>query len=647
MAEQPLDIAIPRFKTNEDRFDRFTNGTDTQTYTASDGENVPSLRKFLKDKNAEINTAADGILAASVTAKNDAVTAKNQAVTAKDQAVTAKNAAEAAAAALPPITNGTMLVDESGSRTNLTFEQVRKRLGTTVAHGVTHWDLAISLVGDGVADDTTAFLVALNAAKAAGISKIISSNPLHRYKIVEAELPGSFEFILNGAGFVADFNNLYSGTCATVLKTSTEANAYNVTIRDALIDGRNTGANPSGSGNRPLLYFKGGSHELDRCDVRRGANRGTFTGTTYMDGLQGEVQFVNPRRVHIHDSYIGNSPGEQIQVLSDKPSVTQYPIVIIERCRFSKERLWSPGTQWSSSSVVLYKCAKTSYMADCVFEQHIKSAVNWFGQGTIERCQFYGVSDSQAIDFDEAASFGIDQITVRDCFIQNVIGGFAIRGSCRHAVFENIDMNRCQNGIYVEVQVTTSSMFTGVGVGSPRSMYNIFMRNITGNGNEVLDGTGAPVVNTLIKIKGVSQTQPATVYIEGTGNHQHVSGSDFPSANEEYGIDTENCYLFLRGTFAHGATSKVRQKGYSKFKAQDAQFFVASGQDLLTIDGGTIRDIVFEDVEVFGSIGAGLHVRLLNAPTLAGRLYRTRAGDITATTTGIPYTNNYTTTGTT
>jgi hypothetical protein len=61
MAELPLDQAIPRFKQNEDRMDRFANGSDSATWNTSDGQAVPSLRKFLKDKNAQIDGAVETV----------------------------------------------------------------------------------------------------------------------------------------------------------------------------------------------------------------------------------------------------------------------------------------------------------------------------------------------------------------------------------------------------------------------------------------------------------------------------------------------------------------------------------------------------------------------------------------------------------
>ncbi|SON54309.1 hypothetical protein HDIA_0768 [Hartmannibacter diazotrophicus] len=75
MSALPLDQGITRFKANEDRFDVFANGDDTATFEASDASLVPSIRKFLKDKDDEINTATGGILEQTVAAKEEALAA--------------------------------------------------------------------------------------------------------------------------------------------------------------------------------------------------------------------------------------------------------------------------------------------------------------------------------------------------------------------------------------------------------------------------------------------------------------------------------------------------------------------------------------------------------------------------------------------
>ena len=59
MAQLPLEEGIPRFKANEERVDVFTNGTDSQDVTLTDGTVMPSIRKFYKG----INTAGEGWLA--------------------------------------------------------------------------------------------------------------------------------------------------------------------------------------------------------------------------------------------------------------------------------------------------------------------------------------------------------------------------------------------------------------------------------------------------------------------------------------------------------------------------------------------------------------------------------------------------------
>ncbi len=62
MATLPLDAAIKRFQGNDERMEKFVNGTDAEDYQTSTGPLVPSIRKFLKNKDAEINEGIDSIL---------------------------------------------------------------------------------------------------------------------------------------------------------------------------------------------------------------------------------------------------------------------------------------------------------------------------------------------------------------------------------------------------------------------------------------------------------------------------------------------------------------------------------------------------------------------------------------------------------
>lgn len=58
MAQLPIEQGIPRFKANEERIDTMTNGGEDETWTTSDGAEVPSIRKLFK----EINTEGEGWL---------------------------------------------------------------------------------------------------------------------------------------------------------------------------------------------------------------------------------------------------------------------------------------------------------------------------------------------------------------------------------------------------------------------------------------------------------------------------------------------------------------------------------------------------------------------------------------------------------
>lgn len=72
MTYASLAEAVDGFKQDADRTRTFSNGGPTDTYTTTDGTQVPSVQKFLADKDSEINVAADGILAEAVDQANAA-----------------------------------------------------------------------------------------------------------------------------------------------------------------------------------------------------------------------------------------------------------------------------------------------------------------------------------------------------------------------------------------------------------------------------------------------------------------------------------------------------------------------------------------------------------------------------------------------
>lgn len=107
MTVQPLDLAIPRFKSNEDRFNTLLNGGDTESFRNSSGVDVPSVRKALKAMSdagnvllAAISSDASGILSGATTQAGNASTAAAAAQAFRDAAQTYRDQAQAAAASV-------------------------------------------------------------------------------------------------------------------------------------------------------------------------------------------------------------------------------------------------------------------------------------------------------------------------------------------------------------------------------------------------------------------------------------------------------------------------------------------------------------------------------------------------------------------
>jgi hypothetical protein len=100
MAILPLDQAIPRFQQNDDRLNTWVNGDQTTDMVTSGGQQVPSIRKIvatktaeidaevaqlLGDKEVEINQAANGILAQSEAARDASIAARDASIVARDK----------------------------------------------------------------------------------------------------------------------------------------------------------------------------------------------------------------------------------------------------------------------------------------------------------------------------------------------------------------------------------------------------------------------------------------------------------------------------------------------------------------------------------------------------------------------------------
>lgn len=84
MTQLPLINAIPRFKENEERVDKLTNGTAVETWQTSGGVTLPTFAKFLADKNAEIDGAVETVYEARDEAEAAAIAAAASAASVVD-----------------------------------------------------------------------------------------------------------------------------------------------------------------------------------------------------------------------------------------------------------------------------------------------------------------------------------------------------------------------------------------------------------------------------------------------------------------------------------------------------------------------------------------------------------------------------------
>ena len=160
----PLEDAIPRFKQNEDRVNTFANGNETETWETSEGVSVPSIRKFLRDKDTDINEAGEGLLAQARTQADRAEEATDAAITAAENAMTAAQEAGYVAADLPTLlastsghANGTIFLTR---KEGYSYQAVATNPDLTTAGGV-----QLRVVADGGRVDVKAW-----GAKADGLT---------------------------------------------------------------------------------------------------------------------------------------------------------------------------------------------------------------------------------------------------------------------------------------------------------------------------------------------------------------------------------------------------------------------------------------------------------------------------------------------
>ena len=129
MAQLPIDEAVGRFRSNEERFNEFVNGSDG--YVSTDGQPVESVSVFLQRQEQEIEqitgTVASNLLA-SQSARTGAETARDLALAARTGAETARDLALAARDAA--VLNSTMYPDEVTGRAAVVDNAYFKVIGS-------------------------------------------------------------------------------------------------------------------------------------------------------------------------------------------------------------------------------------------------------------------------------------------------------------------------------------------------------------------------------------------------------------------------------------------------------------------------------------------------------------------------------------
>lgn len=242
MSTLPLDGAIKRLQENDQRLNIFANGTDSESYQAASGSLVPSIRKFLKEKDIEINEGVDSILMQVNSARD---IAEASAIAADISADAAANDAATVLAQIDTVTGvgGSALVGYK----HPSLQAVESNVYDKLRHSVTPQDF----MTDAERADVEAGTLTLNVAPAfvkmfaAGRDCFVPNLPGMKYLIgATVMVPTGVRMVSNGAVIV-----LANGVNNHVFRIANGAD--NVRIMGLRIDGNkanNTGGNGISTG---------------------------------------------------------------------------------------------------------------------------------------------------------------------------------------------------------------------------------------------------------------------------------------------------------------------------------------------------------------------------------------------------------------
>lgn len=230
MAKLSLSQATQRFQENDERIDAFANGDENGGYVSSGGAAVPSISKFLAQKNTDINNGASSILAASNAARDAAQTsATNSAASAASAASTASSIASQSAIlnALPTAT-GSSNVGFKQAGTGAATRTVESKLKELIS------PIDFEAKGDGINDDTLALNRWITAIKNSNADGYV---PTGTYRISQASLGVMFVGLVgrtirfNRAVFkVLDGDPVTGGQAGFYFKNCIDCDFYGFTL---------------------------------------------------------------------------------------------------------------------------------------------------------------------------------------------------------------------------------------------------------------------------------------------------------------------------------------------------------------------------------------------------------------------------------
>lgn len=461
----------------------------------------------------------------------------------------------------------------------------------------------LGCVGDGVTDDSAAFL---NAARTAalqgrGLGSLAGKTYLLAGSLATPAvlLDVSIDLDLNGSTLKAAVGDGASENAPYPMIETALADNVSVVIRNGIIDGGvPTGLASSSAGDR-LFNLEGGDLVwFDRMTIQNGSNRqanidvdanGDPDPGGAVNHLLASSYKVGDIRVHdakiarfTYCSFLATTSEMLIVTSSDASTVLDLRHIYTTKKNINDDVL-------SNSFLGAFNLHRSTYVGWIYAEFFHKSMMNYLcNGGLIEHVYGNGVADSSLIDTSEVGRQYCNNVHIRHIWGKDV-NNSVVYATGSQMLIEHITAVDCGRAVMVDQDLVTWDAQGDWWDGTERETSGVLVRNIDASGSVICD----------IEIDGVSASYPAHVTIED-------ACIKAPSSHPTFGVDASDCVLTVRGMFAAGSDALIRMTGYAKFIAQRAIFAPTSGADLMRFHASTVSDIpVFEDCKRTTSLSGG------------------------------------------